>query len=117
MIIRVGEDGGRDLSGSDFLGELAVDSEELRDGGADVLDAALEFCPPQRANNHGEFPRSLLDVAHKSERQDLIRNRIFLGAHVAYQSDGSTFEFRYNRYPLGEWAWNPALNKFQPSLD
>jgi hypothetical protein len=66
---------------------------------------------------HGEFPHSLLEVTHDGEQRELGKNRLFLGAHVAYQSDGRTFQFSYDRYPVGEWAWNPRLRKFQPSLD
>jgi hypothetical protein len=68
-------------------------------------------------DTYGRFPQSLLEVAHDSERQGFQRDRVYLGARVAYQSDGRTFYFSYDRYPAGELTWNPKLNEFQASLD
>jgi hypothetical protein len=66
---------------------------------------------------HGVFPRSILETADESERYSLTKNRIFLGAHYTYSSDGKTFYFDYDRYPVGDWTWNQAEQRFKPALD
>ena len=44
-------------------------------------------------------------------------SRLILGSRFAYDSDGKTFYFSYNRYPIGDWMSSQAEGSFKPALD
>lgn len=68
-------------------------------------------------SRYGVFPKSLLDIADDSERDNFRKNRMLLGAHVTYVSDGSKFYLSYDSYPAGGWMWDEADKHFEAELD
>lgn len=65
----------------------------------------------------GEFPKSLSAIEDDANRVFQKDSRLILGSRFAYDSDGKTFYFSYNRYPIGDWMWSQAEGRFKPALD